>query len=388
MKERDFHVQHGYSGTDTGLSSSGRSWAGSGCDRNTSRKLGVQNWLVLLTGQHDDLLDPLLSQLEIPVSIRLSGIMQAGISLAELTSRLLLGIDEVLCRERPSCVVVQGDTTSAWVAALAAFYRNIPVAHVEAGLRTWRMASPYPEEWNRQAIDRLSTLHFAPTEWAAQNLRREGVQNFHVTGNPGIDTLHWALSQAWPERFPQYSEEKTVLITAHRRENQGLPLLGICDGIVGLARCYPAIRWVYPVHPNPAIRGVVRERLEAFQNVDLIEPLDYGGLIELLKKCLFVMTDSGGIQEEAPSLGKPVLVLRDTTERPEGLEHGVARLVGRDSGSIMAAGRLLLDFPSEYEAMARKTSPYGDGHAAQRIAAAIQQFLKGVPGANDLGGSG
>ncbi|MDD8050150.1 MAG: UDP-N-acetylglucosamine 2-epimerase (non-hydrolyzing) [Verrucomicrobiota bacterium] len=338
---------------------------------------GGRPWLVLMTGQHGDLLDPLLVQLELEVSIRLEGVMEAGISLAELTARLLRKIDGVLAIHQPSCVVVQGDTTSAWVAALAAFYRGIPVAHVEAGLRTWHMGAPFPEEWNRQGIDRLSSLHFAPTEWAGENLRREGVHHFKVTGNPGIDTLHWKIRQPVDVQFPQYHEDGMVLITAHRRENQGLPLIGICEAVRLLARSYPGLRWVFPVHPNPVVVETVHKALHGLNNVDLLAPVGYTELIGLLRKCKFVMTDSGGIQEEAPSLGKPVLILRDTTERPEGVEVGVARLVGTDPNAIMAAARLLLDFPQEYEAMARRASPYGDGHSAERIVDEIIRFLQG-----------
>ncbi|HCF96804.1 MAG TPA: UDP-N-acetylglucosamine 2-epimerase (non-hydrolyzing) [Verrucomicrobia bacterium] len=338
---------------------------------------GGRPWLVLMTGQHGDLLEPFLAQLELEVAVRLSGVMEAGISLAELTVRLLQKIDGVLAIHQPSCVVVQGDTTSAWVAALAAFYRGIPIAHVEAGLRTWRMGAPFPEEWNRQGIDRMSSLHFAPTEWAGENLRREGVHHFKVTGNPGIDTLHWTMRQAGTECFPQFRTNGIVLITAHRRENHGLPLIGICEAIRLLARAYPDLRWVYPVHPNPAVGGAVHKALDGLDNVDLLAPVGYGELIELLQKCRFVMTDSGGIQEEAPSLGKPVLILRDTTERPEGVEVGVARLVGTDPNAIVAAARLLLDFPQEYEAMAHRASPYGDGHSAERIVEEITCFLQG-----------
>ncbi|MCP3981361.1 MAG: UDP-N-acetylglucosamine 2-epimerase (non-hydrolyzing) [bacterium] len=342
---------------------------------------------VLCTGQHREMLDQTLTALDLCPDANLD-VMRADQQLGELTGALLLGVGAELRRERPDLVIVQGDTSTAFVAALAAFYERIPVAHVEAGLRTFDKTQPYPEESNRQMISALARYHFAPTERARRNLRAEGIADdaIRVTGNTVIDALlgtaariesDAALRKRMAEVHPYADGRRMILITGHRRENFGPGLQAICEGIGALSRAYADSVLVYPVHLNPNVREKVHESLGGLANVQLIDPVDYFEMVWLLSRCHFVITDSGGIQEEAPSLGKPVLVTRRTTERPEAIEVGAAHLVGTDPTQLERFGRILMNDPDAYEAMSRVRNPFGDGRASERIADVVIEYLAG-----------
>jgi UDP-N-acetylglucosamine 2-epimerase (non-hydrolysing) len=304
-------------------------------------------------------------------------VMQPGQTLAEVTARMIAALDPVLAAEAPDLVLVQGDTTTTFCGALAAFYRRIPVGHVEAGLRTGDLEQPFPEELNRVLTTRLARLHFAPTRCSAENLLREGVPEgaVFVTGNSGIDAVLRVCDRLAAGSVAGYSgpldnARKLILVTAHRRESFGEGFERICAAIRRLAG-RPDVEIVYPVHPNPNVREPVEARLENLPNVRLIGPLDYAPFIDLMQRSFFVLTDSGGVQEEAPSLGKPVLVLREKTERPEAVRAGTVKLVGSDPDRIVAESERLLDDPEEYRRMSRTHNPYGDGTAARQIADAI-----------------
>lgn len=320
---------------------------------------------VAVTAQHRDMLDQVLDAFSIRPDDDLN-VMRPGQSLFESTSRIIAALEAVLEAERPDCVIVQGDTTTTFCAALAAFYRRIPSAHVEAGLRTGDMAQPFPEEMNRVLVSRLAHLHFAPTESAAQNLRREGVDasKIFVTGNTAIDAVLDVLERFKPG-IP-VSSKKVILVTAHRRESFGAGFDSICAALRRLAG-RPDVEIFYPVHPNPNVRASVSKHLKGAPNVNLIEPLGYVDFVALLARAHVVLTDSGGIQEEAPSLGKPVLVMREKTERPEAVEAGTSRLVGTSTDKIVRETELLLDDEQEYARRSRVHNPYGDGHASERI---------------------
>ena len=335
---------------------------------------------VLATAQHREMLDQVLRNFAIRPDIDLD-MMTAGQSLPELTARLLPALDRVLAERAPDFVLAQGDTTTVLVAALAAFYRQIPFGHVEAGLRTHDRMSPFPEEINRTLVGRLATRHFAPTESAATNLRREGVATdaILVTGNTVIDALFHTVAQlaiSPPELpFSIEPERRMVLVTAHRRENFGAPFERILGALATLAHSHPDIELVYPVHPNPNVREPAHRILAGRDRIHLVEPLDYAGFVAAMQQSHLIISDSGGVQEEAPALAKPVLVLRDVTERPEAVAAGVVRVVGTDTETILReAGRLLSD-PAAYAAMATGVSPYGDGKAAQRIADSLARDL-------------
>ena len=325
-----------------------------------------------LTAQHRDLMDDVLRHFELRADDDLD-VMTPDQSLADLTSALFAGLGPLMAREQPDWVVVQGDTTSALAAALAGFQAGARVAHVEAGLRTGRLDDPFPEEMNRTVIARVASLHCAPTPGARAHLLREGISDARiaVTGNTGIDALQWTLQRlpAVSDAPPSHgSAARTILVTLHRREAFGPHLAGMCGAIARLARTAgDRVRVVWPVHPNPNVSGPVRTALDGVPNVHLIAPLPYPDAVAMLRTCDIVMTDSGGLQEEAPSLGKPVLVLRDATERPEGVEAGVAELVGRDPARIVAVAMRLIDDDAAYARMARVVTPYGDGQAAGRI---------------------
>ncbi len=292
--------------------------------------------------------------------------MQSGQTLAHSASRILAALEPVLDAEKPACVIVQGDTTTTFCGALAAFYQGIPVAHVEAGMRTGDLRQPFPEEMNRVLTSRLASLHFAATEWAAGNLRREGVlkENIFVTGNTGIDAVLSLRDPVVP--FDPVSFKKIILVTAHRRESFGEGFVRICSALRRLA-ARADVEIVFPVHPNPNVNAIVREQLREVPNVRLIEPVDYVRFVLMMQRAHILLTDSGGVQEEGPSLGKPVLVMRGKTERPEAVEAGTARLVGTDEDAIVAETELLLDDPEEYARRARIHNPYGDGRASTRI---------------------
>jgi UDP-N-acetylglucosamine 2-epimerase (non-hydrolysing) len=336
---------------------------------------------VCVTGQHRQMLDQVLGAFGVVPDVDLN-LMQPDQTLAGLTARVLAAVDGYLAEHRPDIVIVQGDTTTVFCAALAAFYRRIPVGHVEAGLRTWNRFSPFPEEINRVMTSRLADLHFAPTPWAQTNLLKEGVppDRVFVTGNTVIDALHIAVDRVRrdPPHIPGLPPElrngrggPMVLITGHRRENFGDGFQNICQAISELAARFSDTAFVYPVHLNPNVRKPVFELLCGRANVHLIEPLGYLPFVALMDRCKVVLTDSGGVQEEAPGLGKPVLVMRDTTERPEAVEAGTVKLVGTDRELIVAETSRLLRDPAAYEAMARAVNPYGDGQACKRIVAAL-----------------
>ncbi len=337
---------------------------------------------VCVTGQHRSLLDSAMTTFGVAPDYDLE-IMSDGQTLAAVTARVLSRLDAILVSECPDIVYVQGDTTSAFAGALGAFYRGIPVAHVEAGLRTGDLRSPFPEELNRVLAGRLSALHFAPTERAACNLRREGVpeSTVWVTGNTGIDALLWVAARLRTGGLPGYTgpfnreSKHLILVTAHRRENLGAGLDGICTALLRIA-ARGDCDVVYSVHPNPKVREHVGKRLGGVPRIQLLEPLDYVAFVDLMGRADLILTDSGGIQEEAPALGKPVLVLRDTTERQEAIEAGTALLVGTDPDRISAEVSKLLDCEPARLAMTAVCNPFGDGQACRRIADATTSFFK------------
>lgn len=345
--------------------------------------------LVVNTGQHRELIDQVISLFGVRVDRDLA-VMQPNQTLASLTSRLLTALDETLLKLEPNLVLVQGDTSTVLSGALAAFYRRIPVGHVEAGLRTGDMTSPFPEEGNRRLTTPLAALHFAPTEPSQQNLLREHVDpaSVFVTGNTVIDALKMeqrrqedpAVGEALKKTLCEQGgddlfDRPMVLVTGHRRENFGGGFDQITAAITTLAERFPETHFVYPVHLNPNVREVVHERLGALKNVRLLPPQPYSEFVALLAASRVVLTDSGGVQEEAPSLGKPVLVMRDTTERPEGVDAGTVRLVGPVTEAIVDGVTELLTDEAAYRAMAEAVNPYGDGQAAGRIVEACAAFL-------------
>ncbi|MER8425415.1 MULTISPECIES: UDP-N-acetylglucosamine 2-epimerase (non-hydrolyzing) [unclassified Mesorhizobium] len=332
---------------------------------------------ICITAQHREMVDQVVELTGLPVHHDLN-IMQPGQSLFDVTSRVLLGMAEVLDKAKPDIVMVQGDTTTAMAAALAAFYKRIPVAHVEAGLRSHNINSPFPEELNRKIAGDIATWHFAPTVQARDNLIAEGKaeSTIFVTGNTVIDTLlHFSsaidadrlMNAKLAARFPFLDPtKKMILVTGHRRENFDGGIQRICTALKGLA-ARGDVQIVYPVHPNPNVRSVVNAELEGVPNIHLVEPQDYLPFLYLQKQSYLVLTDSGGVQEEAPSLGKPVLVMRENTERPEGIVAGTARLVGTDVEKILFNANRLLDDQAAYRGMAERHNPYGDGRASNRI---------------------
>lgn len=337
---------------------------------------------VCVTAQHRQMLDQVLKLFEIHPRYDLN-VMRPGQSLSTLTASILTGLDPVLDEFKPDILLVHGDTTSCFSAALAAFYKKLPIAHVEAGLRTGNLSSPWPEEANRKLTGSLATLHFAPTETAKENLLREGIlaSSISVTGNTVIDALLLArgrlsteacLRSGSEEWFPQLRDNADlVLITGHRRENFGDGFERICRAIHTLAADLPEVDFLYPVHLNPNVHGPVKALLGGLTNVHLVAPLEYLPFVYLMNRARIILTDSGGIQEEAPSLGKPVLVMRDTTERPEAVDAGTVRLVGTDIREIVEGVQMLLCDKVAYKKMTQANNPYGDGHASQRIVDAL-----------------
>ncbi|HYX24545.1 MAG TPA: UDP-N-acetylglucosamine 2-epimerase (non-hydrolyzing) [Thermoanaerobaculia bacterium] len=325
---------------------------------------------VCATGQHREMTDQVEELFALRPDLAL-GLMRPDQTLNGLAARALEALDGVLAARRPDWLLVQGDTTTAMTAALAAFHRGVRLGHVEAGLRTGDLARPFPEEANRRIVDLLAAALFAPTARARAALLAEGSDpaRVHVVGNTVIDALR-CLAPG-PAAASAAGERPEVLVTVHRRESFGPPLRGVFAALRRLAAAFPAVHWVYPVHPNPNVQGPAREILAGLPNLELCAPLGYRELVGRLARCRFVLTDSGGLQEEAPAFGKPVLVLRDTTERPEGVEAGVARLVGTDPERIFAAASSLLTDDGAWLGMARAVNPYGDGHAAGRIAAIL-----------------
>ncbi len=340
------------------------------------RKESWADVCVLATAQHRFLLDQVLSYFGIKPDIDLDA-MRPDQSLTALVGRLLCGLDGMLLLHKPDVVLAQGDTSTVLAVALACFYHQIPFAHVEAGLRTGNIDNPFPEEANRVIAARLARWHFAPTETAMKNLIREGIDARHifVTGNPVIDALLMVSSRCHFSSLGENAEGRLVLVTCHRRENFGEPIKAICLAIRRLALNNPTVHFLYPVHPNPNVKKIAHEMLSGLANVELSEPLDYAPFVAAMTRAHFVISDSGGIQEEAPALGKPVLVLRDETERPEAVEAGVVRLVGHDVDRIVAEAQSLLDDPLAYASMARGVSPYGDGNAAARMVGILREHL-------------
>jgi UDP-N-acetylglucosamine 2-epimerase (non-hydrolysing) len=338
---------------------------------------------VCVTGQHRQILDQVLAAFRIEPDDDLN-VMLAGQTLFQSTSRILSTLEPVLQSEQPDMVLVQGDTTTTMCGALGAFYMKIPVGHVEAGLRTWDIYQPFPEEMNRLLTTQLSTLHFAATAGAAANLEAEGVDgaSISVTGNSGIDAVLYVCDRLasgelagsdWPQLDPR---KKLIAVTAHRRESFGDGFERICAALVRLAG-RPDVQIVYPVHPNPNVQEPVRRHLSNLPNVFLVDPLDYVPFVDLMRRSRFLLTDSGGVQEEGPSLGKPILVMREKTERPEAVEAGTVKLVGTDCEKIVAESSVLLDDDAEYERRSHIHNPYGDGHASERIAGAILRYFGG-----------
>jgi UDP-N-acetylglucosamine 2-epimerase (non-hydrolysing) len=331
---------------------------------------------VLLTGQHIRMLHQSLIGFNINIDRNLA-VMQENQSLAALTARLFNDLDPALAEEAPDLVVAQGDTTTVMVTATAAFYRGIPFAHVEAGLRTGNLQYPFPEEFNRFVVGRIATLNFAPTETAKTALLAEGADpsTIHVTGNTVIDALLETASRVSGPAIPIPDSARVILLTIHRRENFGEPMKKILAAVKKLAEMFADVVFIFPVHPNPNVRQCVYSELGSHPSFLLTEPLMYFDLVSILKRATIVLTDSGGLQEEAPALSKPVLVLRAETERPEAVTAGVAKLVGTRTDAIVRTVSNLLNDPIEYSAMTRGVSPFGDGHAAKRISAIIRRFL-------------
>lgn len=330
---------------------------------------------VLATAQHRHLLDQVLAIFGIQPDLDLD-IMRPNQDLSALTARLLPALDQALAQEAPDLVLIQGDTTTVMTAALACFYRRIPFGHVEAGLRTGDLDNPFPEEMNRRVAGCLARWHFVPTESARHNLLREGIDPaaIYVTGNTVIDAL-LSVTDRRPEiGIPLEPTKRLILVTAHRRENFGAPFREICQALLHLAETNPDIHILYPVHPNPNIQGPATEILGDHPAITLCPPLDYLPFVGAMQRAYLILSDSGGVQEEAPALAKPVLVLRNETERPEAVEAGVVKLVGPDYTRIVHEAQRLLDDPTAYRAMARGVSPYGDGQAASRIIAALKTW--------------
>ena len=349
------------------------------------RDRGGMDVRTCVTAQHRGLLDQVLAIAGLAPDIDLD-LMEPGQTLDRLTVRLLTGLGDVMDSEKPDRVIVQGDTTTAMVGALAAYYRKIPVSHVEAGLRSGNIYQPWPEEINRRIVAPIADQHFAPTQTAADALLRENIDSssIHVTGNTVIDALHWtrakiagdpALASGLDEIAQRFSGKRLILVTTHRRENFGGGMEGIAHALARIAD-RPDTAILFPMHPNPNVAVAMDAILGQRDNIARIEPLDYPHFIRALEMCEIALSDSGGVQEEAPALGKPVLVMRETTERPEGVEAGTAKLVGTDADRIVSEIGTLLDDPAAYSAMARAHNPFGDGHASERIAKIVSDAQK------------
>lgn len=324
---------------------------------------------VVATAQHREMLDGVFESFEIVADVDLD-VMKPDQSLAEVSSRLLVGIDRSILDFEPDLLVAQGDTTTVLMSSLAAFYRQVPFAHVEAGLRTGDERNPFPEEMNRILTSRMTDLHFAPTNSAQDNLLREGVnpRNIFVTGNTVIDALHTMVDRLEVSNLePGLSPQRVLLVTIHRRENFGEPIESICDALLELHLLHADMNILFPVHPNPNVRGVIHGRLGGFERIRLCEPLEYAGFVRAMHESSVILTDSGGVQEEAPALGKPVVVARRETERPEAVDAGVVKLVGTDKDAIVSEISSLWSDADYYRSVARGVSPYGDGRAAKRI---------------------
>jgi len=338
--------------------------------------------LVISTAQHRQMLDQVLDTFEITPDVDLN-LMTHNQSLSGITQRILESLEGVLSKQPVDCLMVQGDTTTAFAAALAAFYHKIPVAHVEAGLRSRDLLNPWPEEANRRLAGVVTNIHFAPTATARENLLAENVdpENIVVTGNTVVDAAHWLVrmkktDEPLPDGIP--TDKRLVLVTSHRRESWGTELENVCDAIRDLVDQFPDIHVLYPVHLNPNVRGTVREKLEGVDRIHLTPPMDYFQFVSVLRRSYLVLTDSGGVQEEAPTFGKPALVLRKVTERPEASMMGLARIVGTSRERIVEEASTLLTNEPLYRSMSEAESPYGDGRAAQRIVQAFNRWFEGA----------
>ncbi len=332
---------------------------------------------VILTGQHREMVEQVMQLFDLKADKDLE-IMQAGQSLTDITERSLRGLEKLFGQNKPNFVIVQGDTTTAFAATLAAFYQQIPVGHVEAGLRTDDLFNPYPEEANRRLISQLTQLHFAPTTLAVENLQRSGVVGeIHHTGNTVIDAL-LTVAKGQPAcdiKGLEWSKYRVLLATVHRRENWGEPLQDIAQSFLQLLELFPDTALLLPLHRNPTVREPLQQLLGSHPRVFLTEPLDYAQLVGAIGRSYLLLTDSGGLQEEAPSLGKPVLVLRETTERPEAVTAGTAKLVGTNPDVIVSAAKELLSDEAAYQKMATAINPFGDGHASERILQLVENYL-------------
>lgn len=334
--------------------------------------------IVCVTAQHREMLDQVLSTFNIFPDYDLD-IMKQGQTLSEITTRALMGLEGVIKKEKPDIVLVHGDTTTTFAGALAAFYNGVDIGHVEAGLRTYNKYSPYPEEMNRQMVDSLTDMFFAPTNLSKENLLKENIKEdkIYVTGNTVIDAMKTTVTKDYTnEVFDWVGDSRMILLTAHRRENLGEPMRNIFKGIKNIVDEFSDVKVVYPIHLNPRVREVANEVFSGTDRVRLIEPLEVFDFHNFQNKSYLILTDSGGIQEEAPSLGKPVLVLRDTTERPEGIDAGTLRLVGTSTAAIYEETKKLLTDKEEYNKMSKAVNPYGDGHASEYIVDAIIKKYK------------
>lgn len=338
--------------------------------------------IVCVTAQHRDMLDQVLRFFDIKAHMDLD-IMKEGQSLYSLSAELLRGLEQVFQTGFYDLVLVHGDTTTAYIGALAAYYAKVPIGHVEAGLRTYDKYAPFPEEMNREWIGRMADLHFAPTRAAAANLTAENRSNHvYVTGNTGIDAMKWTLQAPFrhPIQNKLQKDSRLLLMTMHRRENWGKPMKEVFEAVKRVIQKYPDLEVIYPVHPNPVLQEIVRQELKGQARIHLTEPLDVVDLHHIMKRSYLVLTDSGGIQEEAPSLSKPVLVLRDKTERPEGVTAGTLMCVGTERAAVQAGIERLLTDMEAYERMASAPNPFGDGTASRQIVGAIQQFFQAQGG--------
>lgn len=332
--------------------------------------------VVCLTGQHREMLNQVMDIFAIDADYNMD-IMHQNQTLSSITINVLNKLEDILKTENPDLILVHGDTTTSFAAALMGYYLNIPIGHVEAGLRTYNMYAPYPEEFNRQAVDLVTSLYFAPTEQSKQNLLKEGkkADNIYVTGNTVIDALSLTVRDDYQnENINWCSDSKLILLTAHRRENLGEPMRHMFSAIKRIIEEYSDIKVIYPIHKNPKVRKTAQEILAGVDRIRLIEPLDVIDFHNFMARSYIILTDSGGIQEEAPSLGKPVLVMRDTTERPEGIEAGTLKLVGTEEETIYHEIKKLITDNALYQTMSKAVNPYGDGHASERIVQAILTY--------------
>jgi len=329
--------------------------------------------IVCVTAQHREMLDQVLTIFDINPKYDLN-IMKSGQTLTEITARVLSGLDEIIKKEQPNIILVHGDTTTTFAGALAAFYNQVDIGHVEAGLRTWEKYSPFPEEMNRQMVDRMTDMFFAPTEVSKANLLKEDIkeEKIYITGNTAIDAMKYTVSENYNnELFEWIGEDKFILLTAHRRENLGDPMYNIFRAIKRIVEEHKDVKVIYPIHMNPIIRQIADEVIGNEDRIKIIEPLEVVDFHNFINRSYLILTDSGGIQEEAPSLGKPVLVLRNTTERPEGIVAGTLKLVGTDEDVIVNETNKLLNNIDEYNKMSKASNPYGDGTASIQIVDAI-----------------